>query len=246
MLISERIPDANDLLALEPEELAGVLLEALLPAVRATRDPGVINRKNRFNAPELVQGYPPTQHQEIKRALMEAWVWLEREGCLAPTPDDHGSSEWFFITRRGERLANAANVAAYQRANLLPKALVHPVLAQRVYGAFLRGDYDIAIFQALKEVEVAVRTAGGFAVTDLGTDLMRKAFHEITGPLTNKVAPVAERQALSNLFAGAIGYYKNPQSHRTAPIDATEAVEVIMLASRLLRIVDTRSSQATT
>jgi len=42
--------------------------------------------------------------------------------------------------------------------------------------AFLRGDYDVAIFQAFKEVEVAVRTRGGFSATDIGTDLMRRAF----------------------------------------------------------------------
>jgi hypothetical protein len=41
----------------------------------------------------------------------------------------------------------------------------------------MRGEYDVAVFQAMKAVEVYVREAGGFAASDLGTDLMRRAFH---------------------------------------------------------------------
>jgi Protein of unknown function (Hypoth_ymh) len=48
---------------------------------------------------------------------------------------------------------------------------------------------------------------------------MRKAFHEETGPLTDKTTEIAERQARSNLFAGAIGSYKNPHSHRDVNLD---------------------------
>ena len=70
---------------------------------------------------------------------------------------------------------------------------------------------------------------------------MRKAFGE-GGPLTDAAAPKAERQALSDLFAGAIGSYKNPHSHRSVTIESVEAVEMIVLASHLLGIVDKRSS----
>jgi hypothetical protein len=78
------IPNPDDLLALEPEELAGVLL-AFLNSSPASQQ-AVFNRYNLFLHTELVQGYPPNKHAQLKDALMEAWVWLEREGLLAPKP----------------------------------------------------------------------------------------------------------------------------------------------------------------
>jgi hypothetical protein len=48
------------------------------------------------------QQYPPEFHTAIGRALMEAWLWLEREGLIAPDPDKGGQG-WVFVTRRGGR-----------------------------------------------------------------------------------------------------------------------------------------------
>ena len=195
-----------------------------------------------FSHQHTVREYPREHQDALMRALMEAWVWLEREGLLVPQPKQE--RDWVFISRRGRQLRTRDQVHAYRRANRLPRNLLHPRIAHKVWASFLRGDYDTAVFQAFKEVEVRVREAAQYEDTDLGVNLMRKAFGK-GGPLTDASAPKGEQQALSDLFAGAIGSYKNPHSHRSVTIESAEAAEMIILASHLLGIVDKRGSDGT-
>ena len=124
--------------------------------------------------------------------------------------------------------------------DFLPELEFHPMIPQNVWSSFSHGAYGSAVFEVFKQVEIAVREAGGYEATDYGTNLMRKAFHVDNGNLTDQNQPRSEKQACSDLFAGAIGYCKNPASHREVEITAEEVVELITLASCLLRIVDSR------
>ena len=232
--IYELMPDHEVLLSLQPEELAGIVLEYLQILDENELYPQLLTEDY------TVEKYPSECQEDIKQALREAWVWLESEELIArkrPATHDGGV---IFITRKGKRVQNAEALEAYQKANLLPKKLLHPIIEQKVYPLFLRGDYDTGIFQAYKEVEVVVRDAGGYTAADYGVDLMRKAFNADTGPLTDQNQLKPEREATAHLFAGAIGLYKNPYSHRNVPVTVEKAVKIIMLASHLLEIIDSR------
>jgi uncharacterized protein (TIGR02391 family) len=106
---------------------------------------------------------------------------------------------------------------------------------------FLRGDYDTDVFQAFKEVEISVRGAAGLGNDRLGCTLMREAFTPKNGSLSDAQEVPGEQTALMELFAGAIGYFKDPGSHREVELTAIEAAAEIMLAGRLLRVVDNRT-----
>jgi uncharacterized protein (TIGR02391 family) len=230
-------PDPEKLLQLEPEDVGALLLQYL----NALTLPQ-IHRHNLFTPEGDIWKYAGTKRDDVLKAFAEGWAWLQYERLIAPVPGD-SSLHNYFITRRGEQLRTSTDYSLFKQGALLAPRALDPVLAHKVVPLFLRGDYDIAIFQAYKEVEVRVRkacAAKGQPVADnlVGTYLMFKAFAVEDGPLTNKEVVVAEREAMRNLFAGAIGFFKNPVSHRDVKLAPLEASELIHFANYLLRIVD--------
>lgn len=234
--IKDAFPPPDELLQLEPKEIAVFLLDYLCDSDEGKK--GHLNRYN-FTLADRFTSYvsDDTKRKQVLNVIMEAWMWLEREGMLAPQPGHQG--EWVFITRKGYRLRDRANLDAYRKGHFLPRESLDENLIRNVYPLFIKGSYDTAVFQAYKEVEVRVRAKAGLSDSDYGIALMRKAFNENNGPLTDTESVISERQAMRDLFVGSIGLFKNPSSHREVNYnDPGEAAELILFANYLLRLVE--------
>lgn len=247
----ELLPDAEQLLSLSAEELAGPLLVSLEDSEQIKPNQVIsyndmrreIEEGSSRSNPNL--NYPHGIRNDVLFALMEAWQWLEREGFVTPMPTSvatysttatYGTE--YFISRRGKKLQTLEDYEAYRKADLLRKHQLHPIIAEKVWAIFAQGSYGTAVLEAFKQVEVAVREAGGFPEKNYGVPLMGMAFDDEKGRLTDMSQHDAERKAKCNLFAGAIGLYKNPSSHRNVEFAPEKAAEIIIIASHLLRIVD--------
>ena len=91
---SEVFPPPEVALKLEPEELALYLLRA------CAQDRQLLHVQNASNSNGFGDYCAQYQKDEMAERIVEAWVWLEREMLIAPTPGP--SNGWCFITRRGK------------------------------------------------------------------------------------------------------------------------------------------------
>lgn len=109
-----------------------------------------------------------------------------------PAPGINGHNGWFVHGRRARAaLEHPEQFVAYNKAAAFPRELLHPSIAERVWAALARGDYADAVFLSFRTVEESVRKAGGYADTEIGVDLMRKA---------HCVGSKVDRSALLNSF----------------------------------------------
>ena len=180
--------------------------------------------------------YASLNYDKAARVIQEAWSILHVEGLIAPSGDT--SNHQWFITRKGKLIKSRGEYESYRRGYLLAENSLAPELEQKVRPLFLGGDYDTAVFKAFRELEVRVRDSGGFSEELLGVPLMRTAFDVKSGPLTDHSRVEGERVAAQHLFAGAIGIFKNPSSHRNVSFSPKEAAAIIRFADYLLSWVD--------
>jgi uncharacterized protein (TIGR02391 family) len=239
--LQSQFPNPDDVVTLSTEELAGIILEYAQTGAADSR-----RVLNAFDLPWRgpVTPYPVEYTQPIVEAVTLARVWLVNEQLIMwPAVGQQVGS--FGLTQRG-RQAKARGLNAFRQSKLLDRGFLHPKIAERAWDHFRHGRYDDAIGAAFKEIEVAVRQAGGFPPETLGTDMMYKAFNPDSGKLYDSSAvdlgsAKSEQNAFANLFAGAIGVYKNPHSHRwVGNSDPVEVVEVLVLASHLYRLLERR------
>lgn len=229
--IKDILPPPSEIAEMDPEEVGPFLLEYLNES-----------KEHKFNRINLISGlsnyYDKNDCYKISIVISESWSWLEREVLIILDPDDVTSGQWFVISRKGKKLKNATDFKKYHFGNLLPRENLNPILLQKVRPVFIRGDYETAVLLAFREVEIGIRNAS--SLTSLyGVDLARKAFDSKSGPLTDFNLPKSERDAMAHLFAGAIGLFKNPISHRNIDFEnPNEVAELILFSNYLLRLLD--------
>jgi uncharacterized protein (TIGR02391 family) len=242
-------PEADELLKVRPGDLGPILLLLALHK-GASFIPAAVTEISVLDA-SAGKDYPFDKKATVERLLNRSWNWLETDGFIEPSPGLKGMLGRRVLTETGMAVATRQHM---QRRRLraamdFPKALLHPAIQEKGWAALMRGantnsegDIADAIRAAFIAVEDAVRDAGQFESSDYGVALMRRAFDPDKGPLRDwdTAKPKREREALRNLFVGAIGAYRNPVSHRTAIIELVEAQDQLLLASHLLRIVDAR------
>jgi uncharacterized protein (TIGR02391 family) len=149
-----------------------------------------------------------------------------------------------FVTRRG-RQAVKNGLASVRAAERLDVDL-HPMLEHKVRRQYLMGEYELAAFAAIRQVEIRVRELARAPESLLGVKLMRRAFGE-DGSLRSPDLDPGEQVARMELFAGAIGLFKNPTSHREVEYgNPTEAAEVVLFADLLMRVLDRVEQELTT
>jgi uncharacterized protein (TIGR02391 family) len=242
--LHEKFPNADDLLALTPDALAPILLRI---AANARQSGGVFVPSSVLTATfgsgmtaERGPIYPHHKNQQVERLVGETWELLRREGTIHPAPDINGQYGWMVLSSVGEAALERPDGFEQIRAlRSFPKSLLHPRIADKAYAALQRGDHVTAARDAFTDVEIYVREVAGLTLDDIGTDLMRTAFNEKSGRLSDQSLPKAERESFAHLFAGAIGAFKNPHSHRAVTMDdLREAQRQVLLATHLLCIVD--------
>jgi uncharacterized protein (TIGR02391 family) len=188
----------------------------------------------------------PALAAQLNKAGPRAFKFLEQWGLAEPANGTNGVNGYVVLTEKGKTTTDRVDFERIVLRQSLTEAMLHPALRGRIHGYYADDDLGTAVFEAFKLVEIELRSAAKLAPKDIGKELVGRAFAE-RRPLVKPTDDKADREALIGLFGGALHRFKNRGSHTNQTYDdVLEAMEELMLASRLLRMIDERRPGAST
>lgn len=180
-------------------------------------------------------GFQPVRFTRVKyKASPTAHIDIRR---FQRGYDDEGE-EQFFPTKVGFRFPEREFRRVVEQYALMPQSYVHPTIIKKCFALLGNHEYESAVLQAFKSIEVSVREKIGAPADCFGERLLKKAFNPDDGVLTNYEIPKAERFAFLNYVTGAFSFYRNSSSHREVDLDFISAFKKIVVASDLLTAVE--------
>jgi uncharacterized protein (TIGR02391 family) len=148
------------------------------------------------------------------------------------------SLEAQLIALRAEKAELEKQLASLRESAIYFKESLHPTIRAKALPHLENGHYDDAIRNAYLALEVAVRTHAMAPDTMVGVELMSYAFAG-DDPCIRLATVKTEQEGIHLLFMGAIKSFRNPFGHRFInEKDHACAVELVTLASRLLKMLD--------
>lgn len=182
---------------------------------RSVKDRYVFGHHRMRSSDQRLPLYPRTIHKIVRQRAIEAL----------------GSVDGSAITPVSFKKANLGSF-------LNALALLHPKILSVCRIPFESGQYDDAIFDAMKFIEDEIRTKISAQSSDFGGRLLDKAFLNESVMLIFSAHP-GEQKAAEYLYYGALGYFRNPRGHRfLETLDPHETFETLAFASLLLHMLD--------
>jgi len=244
-------PNVDDLLGLPTEQVARLLLKTIQAAAA---NPGTQVATSGFQPASIVEGqlgdgvgrpgYPQgdrVKTRQVRVAIMEGMEWLRAQHLIVPSPSpaNYGNGH-MVLSRRGEGTMTEEDWDEIVSDRLYPPGLLHKTIIDEAWTSFRSPkltDRSKAVRDAFLAVEVAVKAASGLGPSLIGVELMKAAFAP-KGKLADPRLESGEHHGRQNLFAGAMGSFRNPASHSYPALTGRQAYEQIMLASQLMHILD--------
>ncbi len=115
---------------------------------------------------------------------------------------------------------------------------LHPKIVQQCSTPFENGEFEDAIFNAMKALEEEIRARVSGDSTETGVDLISRTMNP-QSPILSFSQVNDEQEAVHSLYRGTIGSFKGPLCHRFLDSsDPTNTFECLALGSLLMRMLD--------
>jgi len=164
---------------------------------------------------------------------IEALQELKRDGYIKISDENKSV---YLLTDKGNKVARLP-IDQMKLPNIdILDLIISPSLMFKVHNEYVSGGFENSISNALKLLEVTIRSKAKLPNSAYGKSLIKKAFLPETGILINpKASTPQEAQGFLDLISGIFGIIRNPSGHRFVDYeDPNEVIRIIGFIQFLL------------